>query len=56
MIYFETSGLENLRFDKYSFPASGLIGNAVFMNQYSVMVDLAGQRLGLIKGSLLDRY
>jgi hypothetical protein len=56
MIYFETSELENLRFDKYRFPASGLIGNAVFMNQYSVIVDLAGQRLGLIKGSLSGRH
>jgi hypothetical protein len=42
MIYFERSGLENLRFDKYKFPANGLIGNAVLMNQYSVVIDLAG--------------
>ena len=55
MIYFERSGLENLRFDKYKFPASGLFGNAVFLDQYSVVVDLAGQRLGLMKGSLSDR-
>ena len=55
MIYFERSGLENLRFDKYKFPANGLIGNAIFMDQYSVVVDLASQRLGLMKGSLSDR-
>ena len=56
MIYFEKSGLENLRFDKYRYPASGLIGNAVFMNRYSVIIDLAGQRLGLVKGPLSDRH
>ncbi|MFN7932825.1 MAG: hypothetical protein U0R19_05825 [Bryobacteraceae bacterium] len=55
MVYFESSGLENLRFDKYPYPAEGLIGNAVFLDQYSVVVDLAGQRLGLVKGSLAGR-
>jgi hypothetical protein len=55
MIYFERSGLENLRFDKYKFPTNGLIGNAVFIYQYSMALDLAGQRLGLMNGSLCVR-
>jgi hypothetical protein len=54
LIYFERSGLENLQFDKYGYPASGLIGNAIFVNEYSVIIDLAAQRLGLMKGSLSD--
>lgn len=51
-IYFEPSGLQNLQFDRYPYPASGLIGNAVFLDRYSVVVDLQGQRLGLVGGSL----
>jgi hypothetical protein len=52
IIYFESSGLENFRFDKYQIPATGLIGNAPFVDQYTVAIDLHNERFGLYRGSL----
>ena len=52
MIYCEGSGLPNLDLDKYSFVASGLLGNVVFDGRFTVIVDVPGRRFGLLRGSL----
>lgn len=52
VIYCEGSGLPNLDLDKYSFVASGLIGNVIFDGRFTVIVDIPGGRFGLVGGSL----
>ena len=52
MVYFESSGLKNFQFDKYPFPATGLVGNAPFVDRYSIVIDLPNRRFGLYRGSL----
>jgi hypothetical protein len=55
MVYYESSGLKNFRFDKYPFPAIGLVGNAPFVERYSIVVDVFNKRFGLFKGPLSSR-
>jgi hypothetical protein len=38
--------------DKYSFVASGVIGNAIFDGRFTLIVDVPGRRFGLVAGSL----
>jgi hypothetical protein len=52
LIWFESSGLPNLDFDKNSFVTSGLFGNVVFDGRYTVIVDIPGRRFGMLRGSL----
>jgi hypothetical protein len=52
LIYFESSGLENIDFDKLSSVASGVIGNLPFDGRFTVIVDIPGRRFGLLRGSL----
>jgi hypothetical protein len=51
-IYCAGSGLPNMDLDKYSFVASGVIGNAIFDSRFTVIVDVPGRRFGLVAGSL----
>ena len=51
-IYCAGSGLPNMDLDKYSFVASGVIGNAIFDGRFTVIVDVPGRRFGLVAGSL----
>lgn len=51
-VFFESSGLQNLNFERGSSMGSALVGNVLFDGRFTVIVDLAGQRLGLFYGSL----
>jgi hypothetical protein len=52
IVFFESSGLQNLSFEEGSSMGSALIGNVLFDGRFTVIVDLAGRRLGLFEGSL----
>lgn len=52
VVFFESSGLQNLSFEEGSSTGSALIGNVLFDGRFTVIVDLAGRRLGLFEGSL----
>ena len=50
--FFESTGLENLDFEKYPFKTSGLFGNLPFGGRFTVVVDLPHQQFELFQGSL----
>jgi len=52
LIFFESSGLQNLSFEGASSMGAALIGNVLFDGRFTVIVDLARARLGLFKGSV----
>lgn len=52
LIFFESSGLQNLSFEGASAMGTALIGNVLFDGQFTVIVDLARTRLGLFRGSV----
>jgi hypothetical protein len=52
MAYFEPSGAGRLDFDRYPFPITGVIGNALFDGRFTVVVDLPRSRFGVFGGSL----
>jgi hypothetical protein len=54
LAYFESTGIQNLDFDRASYTISGLFGNAPFDGRYTVIVDLPHNRFGLIEGSLAN--
>jgi hypothetical protein len=45
--FFESSGLQNLSLERSSPTGSALVGNVLFDGRFTVIVDLAGRRLGL---------
>jgi hypothetical protein len=45
-IKFESTGFSNFDFDRY--PAQGLFGNVIFFDRFTVIVDVAAHRFGLI--------
>jgi hypothetical protein len=51
LVYFIPSPPPNLDFDQYSSVATGLVGNVLFDGRYTVIVDIAGKRFGLLRGS-----
>ena len=54
LVYFESSGLEGLDFDRYPYKTSGLFGNVPFDGRYTVVVDVPHGRFGLVAGSIAD--
>jgi hypothetical protein len=52
VVYCEGSGLPNMDMDRYSFLASGVFGNVAFDRRFTVIVDISGRRIGLLKGSI----
>ena len=55
LVYFESSGLEGLDFDRYPYKAAGLFGNVPFDGRFTVIVDVEHGRFGLAAGSIADR-
>lgn len=47
LIFYESSGLEN--FDFVAINADGLVGNAVFYDNYIITLDLINNKFGIMK-------
>jgi hypothetical protein len=56
LVFFESTGLANLDFDKYPFKTSGLFGNVLFDGRYTLVVDLPHKRFGIFEGSLAGSH
>ena len=54
LAFFESTGLPTSDFDRYPFRISGLIGNALFDERSTVIVDIPHRRFGLFAGSLAN--
>ena len=51
VVYCEGSHLPNLDFDRHADIAAGVIGNVLFDGRFTVIVDIARRRFGLLRGS-----
>jgi len=47
LIFHETSGLENLDFHAYPYRLDGVLGNAVFYDDYIITIDLKNNKFGI---------
>ncbi len=47
MVYFDTTGM--IAFSQGPFKADGLLGNALFYDEYTVVIDLVHNRFGILK-------
>jgi len=47
MVYFDTTGL--ITFSQEPFKTDGLLGNALFYDEYTVVIDLVHNRFGILK-------
>jgi hypothetical protein len=52
LVYYEANGLKNLDLGASSF--AGVIGNALFDRRFTIVIDVARKRFGLVAGSLLS--
>jgi hypothetical protein len=50
--WFEASGLPNFQFERYAPGTAGLVGCALFDGGYTVVVDVARSRFGVMAGSV----
>jgi hypothetical protein len=51
VLYFDSTGLENLDFERYPFQTSGCFGNVPFDGRFTVVLDLPHRRFGVMAGS-----
>ncbi len=52
LIAYETSGLENLDFNAYPYNLDGVLGNAVFYDNYIITIDLKNNKFGIMEVKL----
>lgn len=46
-VYFQRSGREDVKIENWNPPIDGLIGNVLFADDYTVAIDIGGERIGL---------
>jgi hypothetical protein len=53
IVYFDSTGL--IAFSQGPFKADGLLGNALFYDKYTVVIDLIHNRFGILKDKVLEQ-
>ncbi|SET77456.1 Aspartyl protease [Natronincola peptidivorans] len=48
-VYYEDSGLMNLNFEEYPYEIDGIIGNALFYDDYILTIDLINNKFGIME-------